>query len=431
MAPIISPVLTTKDIPDESHVVIIGGGIIGLVAALNLAERGVPVVVLEKGRIAAEQSSRNLGWIRKLNRSAHDMPLALAAERIWADLSQRTGMDVGYRTPGLMFAARSEIELDKYRGWLQSVEGLSLGAKLVTQDDINEIVPGGTITWAGGIHMPTDGYAEPTLASTAIATAALRAGALIVENCAARTLNLNSQNEVLSVVTERGLIHCNQVLLSGGIWSRRFLKNLNISLPTLPMVGSVIRTAPMEGPSDIAFGASNFSFRKCLDGGYILMQRGALDAPMTPDHIALGMKYIPALKANAEFVRPNIGRYFFEELFRGFARSGKKVSPFERERIQNPQVNRDLVKEALNAATEAWPAFADVKVCSTWAGVIDITPDSDPIISKVDDVPGLTLATGFSGHGFGTSPAAGQLAADLIMGTNPIVDNASYRFDRF
>lgn len=74
MSPTIAPVQTSARHPDATTVVIIGGGIIGLTAALTLAERNIPVVVLEKGRIAGEQSSRNLGWVRKTNRHAHDIP---------------------------------------------------------------------------------------------------------------------------------------------------------------------------------------------------------------------------------------------------------------------------------------------------------------------------------------------------------------------
>ena len=64
--------------------------------------------------------------------------------------------------------------------------------------------------------------------------------------------------------------------------------------------------------------------------------------------------------------------------------------------------------------------------------MIDITPDSNPVIDRIDKIPGLTIATGFSGHGFGTSPAAGQLAADMVMQSDtPLIDPTPYRFSRF
>ena len=61
MVPAITAVQTSPTAPKSTTVAVVGGGIVGLTAALNLAERGIPVVVLEKGRIAGEQSSRNLG----------------------------------------------------------------------------------------------------------------------------------------------------------------------------------------------------------------------------------------------------------------------------------------------------------------------------------------------------------------------------------
>ncbi|HBD89743.1 MAG TPA: D-amino-acid oxidase, partial [Gemmobacter sp.] len=121
MAPVISAVQTTPDIPAQTVVVVIGAGIVGLSAALTLAERGIPVVVLDKGRVAAEQSSRNLGWVRKTSRALADVPLALAADRLWAEMPARTGEDGGYRQAGIMFVARSETQMALYEKWLASV----------------------------------------------------------------------------------------------------------------------------------------------------------------------------------------------------------------------------------------------------------------------------------------------------------------------
>ncbi|CCP04813.1 FAD dependent oxidoreductase [Erwinia amylovora Ea644] len=98
-----------------------------------------------------------------------------------------------------------------------------------------------------------------------------------------------------------------------------------------------------------------------------------------------------------------------------------KRSPFERVRIMDPPANLALNEEAMANLISAWPAFEKAEIADAWAGVIDVTPDSNPVIGPVARIPGLTLATGFSGHGFGTSPAAGQLAADIVSNHSPII----------
>lgn len=430
MSPVIEPVHCTTELPSSTSVVIIGGGIVGLTAALALAERNIPVVVLEKGRIAGEQSSRNLGWVRKTSRHAEDIPLALAADRLWAQMPGRVGRDVGYRQAGIMFVAREQSQMAMHENWMKSVQSLSLGSRLLSAREIEQRVPGGKTQWAGGILTDSDGRAEPTLASSAIAAAAIARGALIIEHCAVRTLT-TAAGKVDGVITERGEIRCEQVLLAGGMWSRRFLGNLGIALPTLPLNCSVLRTAPMQGPTDIAVGAPDFSFRKHINGGFIITQRGALDAPLTLDHALLSAKYLPQFRAQRSVLRVSFGKPFFKDLALARRWSPASVTPFERVRTQDPQANPALNDEAMRNLKAAWPAFEQARIEQTWAGTIDVTPDSIPVIGPVRSLPGLMLATGFSGHGFGTSPAAGELAADLLQGVPPIVDPAPYRFERF
>ena len=430
MSPIITPVSCASAPPASTTVVIIGAGIVGLTAALALAERNIPVVVLEKGRVAGEQSSRNLGWIRKTSRHLEDLPLALAADRLWAQLPDRVGCDVGYRQAGIMFVARNATQMAMHERWLESVQALSLGSRLLTPGEINQLVPGGREPWAGGIFTPSDGRAEPTLATSAIARAAIARGAIIVENCAVRSVT-TAGGRVDGVVTEHGVVRCEQVLLAGGLWSRRLLGNLGVALPTLPLNCSVMRTAPMQGPTEIAVGGPDFSFRKHIDGGFIITQRGALDAPLTLDHALLSKLYLPQFRAQRNVLRVSFGKPFFKDLALARRWSDSSVTPFERIRTQDPAANPALNNEALKHLRAAWPAFEQARIEQTWAGTIDVTPDSLPVIGPVKQLPGLVLASGFSGHGFGTSPAAGQLAADLIDGSTPLVDPTPYRLERF
>jgi len=423
-------VQTDDKFPTETSVVVIGGGIVGVSAALTLAERGIPVVLLEKGRIGGEQSSRNLGWIRKTNRHHNDVPLALAADKLWAEMPKRLGQDVGYQQAGILFLAGTDAEVAAQQSWLDSVADLSLDSKLISAEQIDQLIPGGRGQWKAGLYTPSDGRAEPALATSAMAQTAIKQGAVLVQNCAVRCLT-TSAGKVSGVVTERGEIRCDQVLLAGGAWSRRFLGNMGIALPTLPLICSVLRTRPMQGPTEIAVGASNFSFRKHQDGGYIITQRGKLDAPLTWDHLKIGLKYLDQLRASGGALKVSFGKEFFSDLALSRRWSAQQETPFEQVRIRNPKVNHQLNQDAINNLAKAWPDFAHLEIEEAWAGSIDVTPDSTPVIDKVSALPGLSVATGFSGHGFGTGPAAGQLAADILSNQTTIIDPSPYKFDRF
>jgi len=430
MTKTVTRIQTSSVLPIEADVVIIGGGIVGVVAALTLAERNVSVVLIEKGHIAGEQSSRNLGWVRKTSRHHDDIPMAMAADKLWADMPDRIGRDVGYKQAGIMFLAETDEALAMHRSWLESVESLSLDSKIVDAEQIDKLVPGGEKKWAGAIYTPSDGRAEPSIATPAIAEAVIEKGAVIIQNCAARKL-IKTAGKISAVKTELGEIKCEKVLLTGGAWSRRFLGNEGISLPTLPLVCSALRTKPMDGPTDIAVGADNFSFRKHHNGGYIITQRGALDSPILLDHFLVGHRYISQLRMWWKYLRISFGKAFFDDFALGRRWHQDQLSPFEKRRTNDPSPNPALNQEALTALKKAWPIFEKAEIEEAWAGVLEVSPDSNPVIDRVEAIPGLTVATSFSGHGFGTGPAAGQLAADLVLGNEPLIDPSPYRMNRF
>ena len=85
----------TGALPATSDVVVIGGGVSGVTTALFLARAGHSVTVLEKGRIAGEQSGRNWGWIRQQGRDPDELPIMVEANGHWRKLAAETNVDIG------------------------------------------------------------------------------------------------------------------------------------------------------------------------------------------------------------------------------------------------------------------------------------------------------------------------------------------------
>src|SRR5215210_9379155 len=103
---------TSPGIPKRADVVVIGGGIIGVFTAYYLAKRGLTVALVEKGRIGAEQSSRNWGWCRQQNRDARELPMAMKSLDLWERFGAESGEDTGFRRCGLLYLSNDEAELE-------------------------------------------------------------------------------------------------------------------------------------------------------------------------------------------------------------------------------------------------------------------------------------------------------------------------------
>lgn len=416
-------------LPGKVDVVVIGGGIIGASVALTLAERGVSVALCEKGRVAGEQSSRNWGWCRKMGRDPAEIPLAVQSLHLWEQMNARTGAETGFRQHGIVYLCGNAKETGQYESWLEKAQPFQIDSRLIGTEEIERLLPGSVRRWKAALYTPSDGSAEPTLATLAIANAARRAGAAILERCAVRGIE-TSGGAVSGVVTERGTIRCSQVALAGGAWTSLFCGNLGIRFPQLKILGSVMRVASVPGAPEPATGAGNFAFRKCLDGGYTVAQRNANIAEIVPDSFRFLPDFLPSMVKQWHEIRFRVGRRFLDEwaIPRSWPLDG--VSPFEVVRTLDPEPLASVLEQGRRNLENAFPVFRGVQMVDCWAGLIDVTPDAVPVISPVPAVPGFFIASGFSGHGFGIGPGAGHLLADLLTSVSPIVDPAPYRFAR-
>ncbi len=429
MPHVFDPTETDAELPKRTGIVVIGAGIAGISTALALAEKGVAVTVLEKGRVAAEQSSRNWGWCRTMGRDVREIPLAMESVRMWGRMAERVGADVGFRQSGTLWVEETAADLQRHVDWLDRAQEYQVGSRMLDAAETAAMLPGATARYAGALYTPGDGRAEPQAAVPAMAAAARRQGATIVEHCAARGLDMQA-GRLAGVVTERGRIACEAVVLAGGAWSRLFCGNEGVSFPQLKVLGSVIRTAPMAGP-DISVGARQWAFRKRTDGGYTIAQRNNMLTPIVPDSFRLLRQFGPSFLRSRRELKLRLDGRFLAELRTRRRWRLDEATPFEAVRVLDPAPSPGSVAVARTELSRAFPAFASMKVEASWGGLIDVTPDGVPVISAIGSVPGFHLLSGFSGHGFGIGPGAGRLMADLVTNEAPLVDPAPFRFGRF
>jgi glycine/D-amino acid oxidase-like deaminating enzyme len=365
-----------------------------------------------------------------MGRAPAELPLSVESLRIWRRLNQEIGAETGFRECGIAYLYDTPREIAASEAWYESARDYQLGARRLRDDEIDALLPGSARKWPSALYTATDGRAEPSLAAPAIAAAAARAGAHVLTQCAVRGVE-TSAGRVSAVITERGRIDCQSVILAGGAWSRLFLGNFGVDFPQLKILGSVMRTAPLTGAPETSVGSSNFAFRKRLDGGYTITRRGANVSQLTPDSFRLIFDFLPTLKAQWRELRLRVGRRFLEEWNIPRRWPLDAPSPFEAVRVLDPAPNRGILDEGHAYLSAAYPVFRRAEIVERWAGLIDVTPDAVPVIAPVNALPGLFLASGFSGHGFGIGPASGRLIADLVAGDRPIVDPAPFRFERF
>jgi glycine/D-amino acid oxidase-like deaminating enzyme len=421
--PELSAVETDETHPSTADVVIVGAGIIGVSTAFFLAQKGLSVIVLEKGQVAAEQSGRNWGWCRVQNRHPCEIPLMLHSFELWDRMTEMTGEDVGFRRCATLHLAESQDGANRLRSWLELSAKYPVRVDLLNGVEIADKLPRAK-PYEAGLFSVTEGRAEPQLVTPALARAARRLGVKIVSNCAAFDV-ITRNGKVEGVSGEGGRVACSRVLLAGGVWSSLLCRQLGLRLPQLRLHSTVCKVEPHPSIPDMSIIAPGFSIRPRINGGATLTIGLTAIAHIVPDSIRFFRDFLPVMRdRDAYGVRARIGQRFLKEMF------GSVQRRLTRERIYDVSPYVPDIEAALANIGNSL-GLGDLSVDQVWAGEFDVTPDALPVIDEAPGCHGLFVSTGYSGHGFGLGPGAGHATAELVSGGKPIVDLRPFRFDRF
>lgn len=416
-------------VPAAADIVVIGGGIVGVAAALWLARRRLRVVLVEKDRIAGQQSGRNWGFVRTQYRDPAELPLAAEALGLWSDLARELGTEaIGWRRTGCLFLAEDEAERARFRRWQADCREVAPDARVLSPEAVRRLMPELRRPGAGALHTPSDGQAEPALATAALARAAEGAGAIILEGCGAVAIERQG-GRATAVRTEGGTIACDGVVCAAGAASHRFLAPLGLMLPQQTVRSTVSLTTPLPAIAGPCFCGFGLGLRQRADGSCIIAADSRSDVDLTLDSLRAARFFLPELVRMRRSFALRLGRAFVDDLTSRLT-AGTDRRMVEPRRPDIPP-NEALAAESLSRLQELFPAAAGARIARSWAGRIDVLPDALPVIDAPAEVPGLVVATGFSGHGFGLGPAAGRHAAALAAGEAPGAAIRPFRLDRF
>lgn len=428
-----TPIAFSDRLPEAADVVIVGAGIIGTATAYFLAERGMQVLLCEKGRVAGEQSSRNWGWVRQQGRDQAELPIMMESNRIWRELADATGeKDLGFTPCGCVYLAESESQMAKYEAWCALAKQHQLDTRLLSAKQAREHAPEIGGSWVGGMLTASDGCAEPFVAVPALARAARSRGVTVIEDCAVRTIEA-SGGELSAVVTEQGTVRASRALLAGGAWSSAFASNLGLDLPQLTVRSTAGRTHAAPGRAIPNLSMNGFGIRRRQDGGYTIATGDLAEHYVSPRSFKHFTKFLKLLKVSAKDVRVRLGPPSgYPDAWTSKRRwSGDDVSPFEQMRVLDPPPSEEVRRRLERRLPERAAWLADAGIAEVWAGMIDVTPDAVPYICESPSPRGLFIGTGMSGHGFGIGPGMARILAGLIQGRPAAHDIARFRFNRF
>jgi len=368
-----------------ADVVIVGAGIMGVSTAYHLARLGARrVLVLERDTVCSGSTALASGGIR--HQYANRLGIELTTHSIvtYERFQDEFGVDPHFRQHGYLILIATDEELATARRSVALQRSLGVDVELLDAAATRALCPYlNTDDLLGATYTPRDGYADPYLATTAIAARARELGVEIRQGQEVLGF-IRDGDRVRGVTTAAGAVEAPAVVIATGAWSGVVGRLAGVAIPVRPHRRHKFMTAPFPAeriPAATPFVIDphrNFSLRR--EGPGLLLGHGRRDEP---------------------------------DSF-------------------NTEVDRSLEPGVVERAVHRAPVLADAALMRAWAGLYEMTPDQTGIVSAVPGAAGLHVIAGFSGHGFMHGPIAGQLMAEmLIHGKAVTMDAAPLDLARF
>ena len=383
----------TDPLPEESKVVIVGGGVIGTSVAYHLTKLGwKDVVLLEQGQLGGGTSWHAAGLVGRLRTSNSMTRINKYTVELYSQLQQETGHSIGWKQVGSLIVAKSEDRMIQLRRTMAMAELFGVEAHLISPEAALEKWPLLRVDDVlGAAWLPHDGKVIPKEVPVALARGAKARGAQVLENV--RVLGIETKNGcVTGARTERGTIKADYVVLCGGMWTRELGLHCGITIPLYPVEHHYVVTEPIAGAFDeLPVGR---------DPDLCIYFRGEGEGVM--------------LGAFQESSKP----WMVDKVPEKF--SFQLLEP-DWEKFSVPLAN----------GKHRIPALAKCKFAKFVNGPESFTPDNNFIMGEAPEMRHLFVAAGFNSVGIASAGGAGKFLAEWMEAGEPTLDLWSVDIRRF
>lgn len=356
----------------ECDIAIVGGGIMGLALAYELALQGITnVVVLEASHLASGASGRNGGGVRQQWSSTLNIQLMQESVALCRSFASRMHTNIWMRQGGYLFLTTTHARLARMEKNVAVQNENGVHTKMISAKEAASIVPElNTENIIGACYNDTDGIVFPWPFLWGYAEAAKSMGVAVKTFCPVTAIEESSKGFMLQ--TPQGRFRARRVINASGAWSGKVANLAGLTLPTWPARHEIFSTEglkpflkPMVSMMDTGLYASQ-SMRGEIVGG--ITHQGPNDAQLSASGtIAIGSQF-------------------------------------------------NFLQAMGSALTSLMPKLGSVKVVRQWAGPYDHSPDGSPLVGQIPQLPGFYVCCGFVGHGFMMAPVVAKHYAAHLAG---------------
>jgi len=381
-----------RELPDSSKIIVIGGGIVGCSTACHLAKLGCETLLLEQHKLTSGTTFHAAGLVGQLRSNSNVTRLLGYSVELYKNLQRETGQATGWKMNGGLRLACNADRWTEVKRQATTARSFGLDMHLLTPEEAKTLWPLMAVDDViGAAYLPTDGQANPSDITQALAKAAKQSGALVFEDTGVLDIEIG-KNGIAAVITNRGRIECEKVVCCAGQWTRAFAARFGVNVPLVSVQHQYMltdRIAGVDSSLPTLRDPDRLTYYKEEVGGLVMGGYESNPRPWAIDGIPEHFSYT-LLDSNFDHFEP-----------------------------------------MLELAVGRVPALAEAGIKQLTNGPESFTPDGNFILGEAPERRNFFVGAGFNAFGIAAAGGAGMALAEWVSKGVPPFDLWSVDIRRF